>query len=266
MRGHVDGWICLADKLGFDAFSEEDEQLAPALAAQMAVVYANARLYSDTAKYASKLEGEIAQRASVERQLSESRAQLAGIIDSAMDSIVTVDSDQRIVMFNTAAEKMFRCTSAEVIGQPLDRFIPTRFRTSHSRDIRKFGETGVTTRAMAATRPVSGLRCDGEEFPLEASISQIEVGGQKLYTVIMRDIGEQTRSLEALRASELRYRRLFESAKDGILILDADSGQIVDVNPFLIEMLGYSKEDLMGKELWEIGSLHRHALDSKAAF
>lgn len=265
MRGHVDGWICLADKLGFDAFSQEDEQLASALAAQMAVAYANARLYSDSIKYANKLEAEITQRASVERQLSDSKAQLAGIISSAMDSIVTVDSDQRIVMFNTAAEKMFRCAAAEAIGQPLDRFIPRRFRASHSQDIRKFGETDVTTRAMAATRPVSGVRCDGEEFPVEASISQIGVGGQKFYTVIMRDIGEQIRSLEALRASELRYRRLFESAKDGILILAADSGQIVEVNPFLLDMLGYAKEELIGRELWELG-LFTDVVDSKAAF
>ena len=70
---------------------------------------------------------------------------------------------------------------------------------------------------------------------------------------------------EALRSSELRYRRLFESAKDGILILDAVSGQIVDVNPFLVGLLGYSKEDLAGKELWEIG-VFKDALDSKAAF
>jgi PAS domain S-box-containing protein len=70
---------------------------------------------------------------------------------------------------------------------------------------------------------------------------------------------------EALRASELRYRRLFESTKDGILILDAVSGQIVDVNPFLIEMLGYSKADLMGKELWEI-SVFKDVVSSKAAF
>ncbi len=71
--------------------------------------------------------------------------------------------------------------------------------------------------------------------------------------------------LRLQQASELRYRRLFESAKDGILILDAVSGQIVDVNPFLIEMLGYSKEDLMGKELWEIGTF-KNVLASKAAF
>jgi PAS domain S-box-containing protein len=70
---------------------------------------------------------------------------------------------------------------------------------------------------------------------------------------------------EALQASELRYRRLFESAKDGILILDAVSGQIVDANPFLIEMLDYSKEDLLGKELWELG-VFKDVLGSKAAF
>jgi PAS domain S-box-containing protein len=265
MRGHVDGWICLADKLGLDAFTEEDEQLAPALAAQMAVAYANARLYSDSVKYASKLETEISERVKVEGQLSESRAQLTGIIGSAMDSIITVDSNQQIVMFNKAAEKMFRCTAAEAIGKSMERFIPPRFRPNHAKDIRKFGETGVTTRAMAATRPVSGLRSDGEEFPLEASISQIEVGGQKLYTVIMRDIIEKTRALESLRASELRYRRLFESAKDGILILDSVSGQIVEANPFLIEMLGYPKEELVGKELWEIGSF-KDIVASREAF
>lgn len=70
---------------------------------------------------------------------------------------------------------------------------------------------------------------------------------------------------EAQRASELRYRRLFESAKDGILILDADSGQIVDVNPYLTEMLGFSKEELVGKELWEIGPF-RDIVASKLAF
>src|SRR6185436_13086738 len=57
----------------------------------------------------------------------------------------------------------------------------------------------------------------------------------------------------AQRASELRYRRLFESAKDGILILDGDTGQIVDANPYLMQTLGYEHEELIGRELWEIG-------------
>jgi PAS domain S-box-containing protein len=265
IRSNTYGWICLTDKLGFKAFSEADERLAMALAAKIAIAYENARLYSETTKYALKLEVEISERARAERELGESKARLAGIIGSAMDSIVTVDSNQRIVMFNNAAEQMFRCTAAEVIGQTLDRFIPPRFRPSHTKDIHRFGETGVTTRAMAATRPVSGLRANGEEFPLEASISQIEVSGQKLYTVIMRDITEKSRAQEGLQASELRYRRLFESAQDGILILDAVNGQIVDVNPYLSELLGYSRDEILGKELWEIGSF-KDIIASREAF
>ncbi len=62
------------------------------------------------------------------------------------------------------------------------------------------------------------------------------------------------RGQAALEASEARYRRLFEAAQDGILILDADTGKINDVNPFLIKMLGYIKEDILGKKLWEIGA------------
>jgi PAS domain S-box-containing protein len=85
------------------------------------------------------------------------------------------------------------------------------------------------------------------------------------FVAIKPDITEKTLAQEALQASELRYRRLFESAKDGILILNADSGQIVDVNPYLIEMLGFSKRELAGKELWEIGPF-KDIIASKLAF
>jgi PAS domain S-box-containing protein len=86
-----------------------------------------------------------------------------------------------------------------------------------------------------------------------------------ILTPVQHDISEKTCAEEALQASELRYRRLFESAKDGILILDADSGQIIDVNPFLIEMLGFSKEEFLGKELWQIG-LFKDVTASRLAF
>ena len=68
-----------------------------------------------------------------------------------------------------------------------------------------------------------------------------------------KDITEPRRADEAMRASEVRYRRLFETAKDGILILDAETGMIVDVNPFLVELLGFSHEIFLGKKIWELG-------------
>ena len=72
--------------------------------------------------------------------------------------------------------------------------------------------------------------------------------------VVMVDITERQKLEEALKVSEIRYRRLFETALDGILILNAKTGKISDVNPFLVEMLGYSHEDFLGKKLWEIGA------------
>jgi PAS domain S-box-containing protein len=75
----------------------------------------------------------------------------------------------------------------------------------------------------------------------------------------------EARSVEAIRASELRYRRLFETAQDGILILDADTGQVVDANPFMKDLLGYSQEEFLGRKLWEIGPFKGEAA-SKIAF
>jgi PAS domain S-box-containing protein len=133
-----------------------------------------------------------------------SEARLAGILASAMDAIITVDGDQRIVLFNAAAEKMFRCSAKEALGQTLDRFIPDRFRASHREYVRVFGETNVTQRTMGKSRPLFGLRASGEEFPIEASISQVDADGHKLFTAIVRDISDRKR----LEAQFLRAQRM----------------------------------------------------------
>src|SRR3972149_2470094 len=70
---------------------------------------------------------------------------------------------------------------------------------------------------------------------------------------------------DILRASELRYRRLFETAKDGILILDAETGMVVDVNPFLVELMGFSHEEFLGKKIWELG-FFKDIAENKANF
>jgi protein-histidine pros-kinase len=106
---------------------------------------------------------------------------------------------------------------------------------------------------------------DGAVIYVEITSQALKFAGRSAQIVLANDITERRRLEEAQRSSELRYRRLFESAKDGILILDADSGQIVDVNPFLIEMLGFSKEEFLGKELWQIG-LFKDVAASRLAF
>ena len=91
----------------------------------------------------SDLEKEVAQRRRAEAELRESRERLVGIIDSAMDAIITIDSAQRITLFNNAAERMFHYPAAEAIGQPLDRFIPMRFSDDHRQHIEHFGGSEV---------------------------------------------------------------------------------------------------------------------------
>lgn len=131
------------------------------------------------------------QQRRLDAALRESQAQLEALVQSAMDAILTVDEKQSIVMFNAAAEKTFRCSRADAVGQPIERFIPQRFRAAHSVHVRKFGETGVTTRAMNKLGTLRALRADGEEFPMEASISHVEAGGGAFFTIILRDITER---------------------------------------------------------------------------
>jgi PAS domain S-box-containing protein len=139
------------------------------------------------------------------RQAAEGR--LEGIIGSAMDAIVTIDEDQRITLFNGAAERMFQCPAHEAIGKPLDGFIPPDLREIHHAHVRQFGETGVTVRAMQAhQRPLSAVRTDGEIFPVEATISQVSVNGQKFFTAIVRDVTER-------RAAEEEREQLLESER-----------------------------------------------------
>ena len=131
--------------------------------------------------------------------LRESRERFTAIVESAMDGIVTIDSEQRIVLFNAAAERLFLRKADEVKGKPIDCLLPTRFTEIHHQHIRTFFQSGVTNRRMGALGAVSGLRANGEEFPIEASISHMQVGGEHYGTVIFRDITERHKAEQALR-------------------------------------------------------------------
>jgi PAS domain S-box-containing protein len=147
------------------------------------------------------------------QRVAESEARLAGIIRSSMEAIITVDSEQRVLLFNPMAETLFGWTAAEATGRKLSDFIPQRFRAVHEEHVRRFGVTGVSERQMGKQRTLHALRRDGSEFPIEASISQTSDRGGKLYTVMLRDTTERVRAEEALH----RSREELEQLSDGIL-------------------------------------------------
>ncbi len=141
--------------------------------------------------------------------LNASQARLAASVDSAMDAIISVDEKQHIVLFNRAAEQMFRVRREDVLGASLDRFLPNRFRTAHRTHIKQFGHTGVTSRRMGDVTTLWAVRGDdGEEFPIQASISQATEGDHHYYTVILRDITMRKQYEDELKSRQIELRKL----------------------------------------------------------
>lgn len=141
---------------------------------------------------------DISERKRVEEALRTSQARLAGVLDIAEDAIISVGETQEIQLFNQGAEKIFGYAAHEVLGQPLGLLLPERLRERHVAHVRSWEHAPEVTRKMGERREVLGLRKNGEEFPAEASISKLSVGGEVIFTVILRDITERKRAADEL--------------------------------------------------------------------
>jgi len=141
---------------------------------------------------------DISDRRQAEAALHENQAQLAAIIGSAMDAIISIDERQRIVLFNEAAEIMFGCSANEALGQPFNNFIPKPFRDARP-DHYSFSRAegaGFHTGSFAF---LTGRRGSGEDFPVDASISEVELNEARFYTIILRDTTDRLRAQKDLR-------------------------------------------------------------------
>jgi PAS domain S-box-containing protein len=185
-----------------------------------------------------------------------SRAHLAGIIEAAMDAIVTVDEQQCVVAFNPAAERMFGHAREAVLGRALSLLLPERFHAGHADHVQSFGVSGVTGRSMGALGVLTARRADGTEFPIEAAISQAETDGRRLFTAVVRDISERiaaeqarARALEALRESEERFRLLVDGVQDYAIFMLDPEGRIVSWNSGAERTMGYAADEAIGQHV-----------------
>ncbi|WP_254510246.1 PAS domain S-box protein [Anatilimnocola floriformis] len=185
-------------------------------------------------------------------QARQSERRFGSFLEAAPDAVVIIDQNGKIVRVNGQAERMFGQGRDDLLGQVVETLLPESYRDKH-REQRVGYLANPATRPMGSGLRLRGLRKDGTEFPVEISLSPIFEREGILVASIIRDVSERSRIEALLQESELRYRRLFETAKDGILILDTESGRITDANQFMSEMLGHSHEHFLGKELWEIG-------------
>jgi PAS domain S-box-containing protein len=144
-------------------------------------------------------------------ELQRHKRRLAGIIETAIDGIITIDEEHKMILVNPAAAALFGNTVEELIGSALNQVIPNRHRAAHDTHVKKFGETGVTRRKMGTDFDdfyVTGLRSDGSEFPIEASISSLIENGQRYYTVIFRDITERKLAKEKIAQNHTQLSQL----------------------------------------------------------
>jgi PAS domain S-box-containing protein len=147
--------------------------------------------------YAS-LHDDLNRRAEVEAALRASEAKFSGILEIAADAIISVDERQRIIHFNSGAERIFGWSAAEAMGRDLSFLLPTRHRDTHARHVVGFGHSPETSRQMGERRVISGRRRDETEFPAEASISKLALAsGEHIYTVLLRDVSERKQREEA---------------------------------------------------------------------
>ena len=185
------------------------------------------------------------------RESLVSTLRLQGIVQSAMDAILTVDEQQHVLLFNEAAERMFGCMNGDAIGQSLERFIPGRFHAVHRQHMEKFGGSDVTSRRMGQLGTVMGLRADGKEFPIEAAISHITVEGKKVYTVILRDITERKQAEQLLQRNEERYRQLIAVSPLAIIVYRAD--RVVLINEAGLTLFGATTpSEILGKSHYDL--------------
>jgi PAS domain S-box-containing protein len=160
-----------------------------------------------------------------ERRLAESEARLAGIIQSAQDAVIVVEDDRGVSLFNPAAEEMFGCPKAAALGRPVTDFIPDDTYPP------------PPARLRVGSR---GVRANGEEFPLEATVSPGRAGGRRFFTVVVRDVTDRDRAEETLRRSEALLRRAESMAHvagwtyevaDGVYVSSEEGSRICECAP-----------------------------------
>lgn len=179
---------------------------------------------------------DVTQRVLAETALEQQRLRLNGIINAAGDGIISLDAQQQIVVFNSAAEAIFRASAESAIGQTIERFIARRSRTAFAKAFREYSRTGTKTRGLLESEIIHGLRSDGEEFPLDASVSQIDLNEGPLFTITCRDGTERLHAVESRQRLEAQLRQSQKMDAVGQLA----GGIAHDFNNLLTVILAYS--------------------------
>jgi PAS domain S-box-containing protein len=215
---------------------------------QINTSWANVRLSTG---YSLGIGQDITDRKKAEINLQISQARFAGILDIASDAIISINSQQQITLFNKGAEQIFGYTTEEVLGKPLNLLMPERFANLHHQHVSQYSQTESHGRQMAERGAIFGRRKDGSEFPVEASISKLNLQDEVIFTTFLRDISTRQLIENALRDSEARFQTFMNHSPAAAWISDAN-GLVVYVSQTYLRTFDLPTDDLIGKSLFEL--------------
>ncbi len=191
---------------------------------------------------------EITERKRAEEALGQSEARKAAILQSSLDSIIGMDHTGRIVEFNAAAEAAFGISREKAIGSELAEVaIPPHLRERHRLGLARYLQTGEST-VLGRPLEFDALRSDGTTFPVELTVTRVQIDGPPLFLGYVRDLSERRRANQVLRDREARLRAIVETAVDGIITID-EKGIVDTMNPAAERLFGYSAVEVIGRNV-----------------
>jgi len=192
---------------------------------------------------------DITERKVSERRVRESAQRDRLLWQTSTDVVLIVGEDNLVRFCNPAIERVLGWRPEQVVGQPLTMLQPERLREAHRRGFAHYLSTGQRRLDWRAVE-IAALHREGHEIPVELSFSDMQLDGHRIFAAFMRDVSPRVQQQQALQRSEERYRRIVQTAEEGIWMIAADATTTF-VNPKMASMLGYEAAQMLGRSLYD---------------
>lgn len=183
----------------------------------------------------------------INEPMTKEETKFQRILETTIDPVISIDEKGAIQLFNPAAEREFGYTSSEVVGENIKMLMPSPYREEHDMYLENYMRTGKA-KIIGMIRELKGERKDGSTFPMELSVSELWLDGERSFTGIVRNISQLKQAQEETLRGESKYRRILETAIDPMISIN-EKGLVQLFNPAAEKEFGYSSVEVIGKNI-----------------
>jgi len=197
---------------------------------------------------------DVTERKQAQKAVQESEERLRTIVEASLDAIVAVNAEGRIVLFNDAAQDLFQYSKEDALKQPAKILLREEMGQIHQERLERFLNVGVGQCGHIGRRMDKVFRRkDGSLFEGEASMSGGRLDGLRLVVLAVHDITERKRTEETLRESQEMFQKAFQASPDTMVLHSLSEGRHMDVNESFLRLIGYRREELVGRTAMDLG-------------